>query len=103
MNWTIIKCLAAHVFGDYGLQSTRMAQHKGSDAIVRSEHALSVGAAFAVALATDNQLSWLQKSLVIAANMSTHFVIDSFKMPKALDQALHGLIAVVSVLVMSHE
>lgn len=97
MNWTMIKCLAAHTFADYGAQTTTMAIRKNNDAGIRSAHCACVAGAFAVALATDDKLTWQKKLLVIAANTTTHFVIDSFRLPKALDQALHSAVAVASV------
>lgn len=97
MNWTIIKCLAAHAFADYGAQTSTMAQRKNNDVSIRTQHVACVAGAFAVALATDDKLAWPKKLLVIAFNTTTHFVIDSFKLPKAVDQALHSGIAVASV------
>ncbi len=97
MNWTIIKCLAAHIFADYGAQTSTMAQRKNNDVSIRTQHVACVAGAFAVALATDDKLTWPKKLLVIAFNTTTHFVIDSFKLPKAVDQALHSGIAVASV------
>lgn len=97
MNWTIVKVLSAHIFADYGAQTTTMAMRKNNDAVIRAQHVAWVAGAFAVALATDDKLAWPKKLLVIAFNTTTHFVIDSFKLPKAVDQALHSGIAVASV------
>jgi hypothetical protein len=36
MNWTIIKCLAAHIYADYGAQTTYMAMRKNNDAVIRA-------------------------------------------------------------------
>lgn len=98
MNWTMIKCLAAHGFADYGAQTSTMARHKNECHVTRTEHVAVVAGAFAVALATDDKLTWLEKLLIIAANVTTHFVIDSFKPAKWLDQLLHIIVAIGSVL-----
>lgn len=96
-KWTVIKLLAAHTFGDYGLQTGHMAQHKRTDAATRLQHCAGVAAAMSAALATDSHMSNGSKAAVVAVNTVTHFGIDGLRMPKAIDQALHLAIAVVSV------
>jgi len=97
MNWTIVKVLSAHVFADYGAQTTKMAMRKNNDAIIRAQHVAWVAGAFGAALATDDQLNLTKKLLVILVNTVAHFLIDGFKLNKAIDQALHSAIAVGSV------
>lgn len=97
MKWTIIKVLSAHIFADYGAQTTTMAMRKNKDAIIRAQHVAWVAGAFSAALATDDQLSISKKALVILVNTAAHFLIDGFRLNKALDQALHSVIAVGSV------
>jgi hypothetical protein len=41
--------------------------------------------------------SWRKKALVILVNTVAHFLIDGFRINKAIDQALHGIVAVGSV------
>ena len=98
MNWTIIKCLAAHIFADYGAQTTHMACNKNHCNVTRAQHVACVAGAFAVALATDDKLTWRKKALVILINTVAHFLIDSFRIHKAVDQALHSAVAVGGVL-----
>lgn len=97
MNWTIVKVLSAHIFADYGAQTTTMAMRKNNDVIIRAQHVAWVAGAFGAALATDDQLSFTKKLLVILINSVAHFLLDSFRLPKAIDQALHSAIAVGSV------
>lgn len=97
MNWTIVKVLSAHIFADYGAQTTTMAMRKNNDAIIRAKHVAWVAGAFGAALATDDQLSISKKLVVILVNTAAHFLIDGFRLPKAIDQALHSIIAVGSV------
>jgi len=98
MNWTIIKCLAAHTFADYGAQTTNMARNKNHCNATRVKHTACVAGAFIVALATDDKLTWRKKALVILINTVAHFLIDGFRLNKAIDQALHSAVAVGSVL-----
>lgn len=102
-KWTIIKCLAAHTFGDWGAQTSVMAMHKNDDAMIRTEHVAMVGLSFGVALLTDDKLSWPEKFLVIATNVIFHWLIDTFRLHKAIDRALHAGVAIGSVLAVSHE
>ena len=96
-KWTVIKLCAGHVFGDYGLQTGHMAQHKRTDASTRLQHCAVVAMAMSAALATDNAMSTGNKAAVVALNTVAHFGIDGLRMPKLIDQALHLAIAVASV------
>ena len=98
MKWTIIKVLSAQIYADFGCQTTTMAMRKNNDAVIRAQHVAWVAGAFAVALATDDKLTWRKKALVILINTVAHFLIDSFRIHKAIDQVLHSAIAVGSVL-----
>lgn len=97
MKWTLIKVAAAHLFGDYGAQSSNMAIHKNTNALVRTQHCGFIAASFATAMATDCTLSNRQKASIVAINTGSHWLIDSCKMSKWIDQPLHLLIALVSV------
>lgn len=97
MNWTMIKVLAAHAFADYGIQTCRMAQHKNACARTRAQHIACVAGALSVAMATDNKLTLRQKMAIVIINAGAHWVIDSFRMAKWIDQALHVGVAVGSV------
>jgi hypothetical protein len=97
MKWTIIKVLSAQIYADFGCQTTTMAMRKNNDAIIRAQHVAWVAGAFGAALATDDQLSISKKALVILINTAAHFLIDGFRLNKALDQALHSIVAVSSV------
>jgi len=96
-KWTVIKLCAGHVFGDYGLQTGHMAQHKRTDTSARLQHCAGVAVAMSAALATDNAMSNGNKAAVVALNTVAHYGIDSLKIPKVIDQALHLAIAVASV------
>jgi len=101
MKWTMIKVLSAHVFADYGTQTTTMALRKNNDAAIRAQHVALVAGALGAALATDDQLSISKKLLVIAVNTVAHFLLDSIKLNKTVDQALHSAVAVGSVYAVS--
>lgn len=88
MNWTLIKLLAAHIFADYGMQTTHMARTKNRSATSRLCHVAIVAATLLAALLTSNTTP-RQVGTIIAINTCTHFAIDSFTLPKWLDQLLH--------------
>lgn len=100
-KWTYVKASAAHLFGDYGAQTSHMAMCKGTNARVRTQHAGCIAASFAAAMATDQTLSTRQKATVIAINAGSHWLIDSCQLSKVIDQALHIAIALLSVLCVS--
>ncbi len=97
MFWTSVKVCAAHLFGDYGLQTSAQAMHKNHCTAHRRRHVAGVAAALAAALATDGQLGLGGKLVVVAINAVSHYGIDGVRMPKAIDQALHLGIALGSV------
>jgi len=96
-NWTMIKVLAAHAFADYGIQTCHMATRKNICAYTRARHIVCVAGALAAAMATDNKPTLRQKTAVVAINTGAHWVIDSYRLAKWLDQALHVGVAVGSV------
>lgn len=74
--------LVAHAIGDYVIQSDWMAQEKTSSSIAAAAHALSYTVPFAFLTQ-----SWLALLVVV----STHFVIDRFRLARYLVWAKNAL------------
>lgn len=93
--WHIIKAVAAHL-ADWGFQTTSQAVHKAHCPRHRARHCLILAGSHAMAAATSDQRSLSKRAAYVAINAGTHFVIDSFRLPKWLDQVLHLVVAIGS-------
>lgn len=93
MMWAIIKAVAVHLGADYGTQSEEMASRKNDCLSWRLAHIAMVGAAHTASAATCNA-SGVQRIEYVAFQTLSHFVIDSVKIPKWLDQIAHLTIAI---------
>lgn len=92
--WPHIKACAAHI-ADWGYQTSTQARCKADDPAGRLGHvgivSLSHAAAWTCEGASDER-----RLTYVAVNAVTHYAIDSVRMPKWLDQALHILVALLS-------
>lgn len=90
MKWAIIKSIAAHIAGDYGFQTARQAKLKHQSPSVKLEHCTIVACSHGIAaLSGEGE----HKLLYVLLNFVSHFIIDSFNLPKWIDQTLHISIA----------
>ena len=87
--WHIIKSVSAHIGADYGYQSCNMAQRKCTHAPTRCQHVAIVGLSHLAAAATSQSRCWWRIGLYVAINTISHYLIDSCKRNKAVDQGLH--------------
>lgn len=95
MRFSIIKSVACWVGADYGMQTGHQAKWKNICWHSRSRHVAIVAAVHAVGAITSK--AGIVRSIVYAAiNAGSHFVIDSFVLPKWIDAILHLTIAVIS-------
>lgn len=90
-----IKAVAAELGADWGCQTVQHAQRKGTHWQARLAHVGIVASVQGLSAATA-ETSWGRRLLFVAINATTHFVIDSLPLPKAIDQALHLAVAVVT-------
>lgn len=95
MPWYLIKALAAHL-ADWGFQTTSQAVHKAHCSKHRARHCAIVALSHALAAATSDQKSVGRKVAYVGVNAVTHFAIDSYRLPKWLDQVLHVTVALLS-------
>ncbi len=95
MMWDVLKLISSHIFADFGTQSSRIALTKNTNLVSRLIHILTVSAIFSFAL---SQSSVKNKLEILTVNTVSHFLIDSFKKPLLLDQLLHTVFLVISIL-----
>lgn len=93
--WPHIKAVAAHV-ADWGYQTSTQARCKADDPLCRLQHVGIVSLSHAAAAWTCEGVSHERRLTYVAVNATTHYAIDSVKMPKWLDQALHIAVALLS-------
>lgn len=93
--WPHIKAVAAHI-ADWGYQTSTQARCKADDPACRLRHVGIVSLSHAAAAWTCEGISDERRLTYVAVNATTHYAIDSIKMPKWLDQTLHILVALLS-------
>lgn len=90
-----VKAVLALLGADWGCQTSAQAIHKGHCWRHRLRHvALVAGVQGLSALTAD--VSWNSRILFVSLNAGAHYLIDSFRMPKTLDQSLHVAVAVAT-------
>ena len=87
-QWTLIKLGAAHIFGDWGCQTGAQAMRKHSDPAYRAQHVAAYTATITAALATHN-IPWWRIAAFAAITAPLHYITDSIRLPKWLDQLIH--------------
>jgi hypothetical protein len=93
--WPYIKAISAHL-ADWGFQTTAQAVHKAHCPAHRFRHCLIVSGSHGMAALTSGQTSWRKRLLYVLVNGISHYLIDSTRLPKWADQALHIAVALVS-------
>ena len=93
--WHIIKAVAAHM-ADWGFQTTTQAIHKSRCPYHRARHVGIVAGSHAMAAVTSEGVTWRNRVGYVAINAGTHYLIDSVRLPKIWDQALHVGVALAS-------
>lgn len=92
LGFHTIKAILALLGADWGCQTWPQAQHKNHCWRHRARHVAIVALIQAISARTAN-VSWNTCALFVAINAITHFLIDSYRLPKAIDQLLHITIA----------
>lgn len=87
-RWTLIKLSAAHIFGDWGCQTGAQALHKNHSAYYRAQHVAAYTATITAALAT-HQVPALRIVAFALVTFPLHYLVDSVRLPKWLDQTIH--------------
>lgn len=95
MKFHTIKAISAHM-ADWGFQTTAQAVHKPHCAAHRARHVGIVAASHTMASVTSEGVSWRNRAAYVAVNAGTHYLIDSVRLPKWLDQTLHIAVAILS-------
>lgn len=95
IDFAYIKAPAAHM-ADWGFQTKDQAMRKGSEPLIRAQHVAIVAASHALAAITSEQPSMIRRIAYILINAGTHYLIDSYKISKWIDQALHLSVALLS-------
>lgn len=90
-----IKAIAALVGADWGCQTWQQAQHKNTCWRTRAQHVAIVAAVQGLSARTAN-VSWNTCALFVIINAAAHFLIDSYRIPKFVDQSLHLAVAVAT-------
>ena len=90
-----IKAVLALLGADWGCQTARQAQRKGSSWRHRAQHVGIVASVQGLSALTSDA-HWYRQLAFVTINAATHFAIDSVRMPKAVDQLLHIAVAVVT-------
>lgn len=94
-RWPYIKAVFAHLT-DWSFQTAAQAAYKQTDRRYRAQHVAIMAGSHTVAAWTCDGVPMARRALYILINAITHYAIDSVKLPKWLDQALHLVIALVS-------
>ena len=94
-RWPYIKAVFAHLT-DWSFQTSRQAMYKQTDRRYRAQHVAIMAGSHTVAALTSDGVPNSRRALYILINAITHYAIDSVKLPKWLDQALHLVIALAS-------
>lgn len=95
-RWPYIKAAGAHLGADWCYQTTAQAAHKQTDRRYLAQHVAIMAGSHTVAAWTCDGVPMARRALYILINAVTHYIIDSVKLPKWLDQALHLAIALAS-------
>lgn len=90
-----IKSILALLGADWGCQTLHQAQTKNRDWHSRLQHVAIVAAVQGLSARTAN-VSWNQWTLFVAINALSHYLIDSYRINKAIDQSLHLTIAIIT-------
>lgn len=96
-TWTLIKLAAAHLYGDFGCQTGAQAMHKGRSSAYRARHVAAYTATIMAALAT-HKLPFGRIVAYGIATAITHYIIDTLRMRKWLDQLVHAVQLIVCFL-----
>lgn len=94
-RWPYIKAVFAHLT-DWSFQTSRQAMYKQTDRRYRAQHVAIMAGSHTVAAWTCDGVPMARRALYILINAITHYAIDSVRLPKWLDQALHLAIALAS-------
>ena len=99
-RWPYIKAVFAHLT-DWSFQTNRQAMYKQTDRRLLTQHVAIMAGSHTVAALTSDGVPNSRRALYILINAITHYAIthyaiDSVKLPKWLDQALHLVIALAS-------
>ena len=95
MRFSMIKSVACRIGADYGMQTGHQAKWKSICWHSRSRHVAIVAAAHAVGAIT-SKAGIIRSIAYVDINAGSHFVIDSFVMPKWIDAISHLIVAVIS-------
>lgn len=90
-----LKAVLALLGADWGCQTYQQALYKNRCWKHRARHVAAVASVQGLSAWTA-QISWRRWLWFVGINAGTHFLIDSVRLPKALDQALHIGIAVAT-------
>lgn len=90
-----IKALAALLGADWGCQTLNQAIHKNHCWRHRARHVAIVAGVQGLSALTAN-VGWRPWLAFVLINAITHFIIDSYRLPKWLDQLLHATIAILT-------
>lgn len=90
-----VKAIAALLGADWGCQTIAQAQYKNYCWRHRARHVALVAMVQGLSAKTAN-VSWHQWAIFVAINAVTHYLIDSVRLPKVTDQALHIAVATVT-------
>lgn len=90
-----IKTILALLGADWGCQTWHQAQTKNHCWRARAQHVAIVALVQGISARTAN-VSWNTWTLFVAINAATHFLIDSYRLNKAVDQTLHLAVAVAT-------
>lgn len=97
-----IKSICALIGADWGCQTLHQAQTKTTNWHTRLHHVATVAAIQGLSARTAN-VSWNTCMLYVAINALTHYLIDSYRIPKAVDQTLHLTIAIITAPLLAHQ
>lgn len=95
LGFHTIKAITALIGADWGCQTLGQAVHKNHCWRHRARHVANGAAIQALSAGTAN-IGWRSWLAFVALNAGTHYAIDSYPLPKWLDQTLHLTIAVLT-------
>ncbi len=95
LGFHTVKVVLALVGADWGFQTTAQAMQKGRCWRHRLRHVLMVAALQGLSARTA-RVSWNMWALFVVINGVSHFVIDSLRLAKWVEQGLHVAVAVVT-------
>ena len=90
-----IKSLAALLGADWGCQTLDQAIHKNHCWRRRLGHVAIVAGIQGLSAVTANT-TWRNWATFVTINAVTHYAIDSYPLPKWLDQLLHATVAILT-------